>query len=87
MADHSSVQFTKGYNDICARMFGANGAVANVKRFVESIRSGKLINNAAQGAESTLTAIPGREAAYRGGEVSWDELIAAKQQYDAGIRL
>lgn len=111
MLDHSSVQFTKGYNDICARVFGSKGtvdshygglvrisganpwpgvekddtfrqgAITNVKRFVESVRSGAWINNAGQASESTVTAILGREASYRGGELTWEELLAAKQQY------
>ena len=39
-------------------------------------------NQAAQGAESTLSAILGRTAAYLGREVTWDELIASEQYYD-----
>jgi hypothetical protein len=32
-----------------------------------------------QVAESTLTAIMGREAAYTGQEITWDEMLNAKQ--------
>ncbi len=39
---------------------------------VQSIESGKLINEAKRTAESTLTAIMGRMAAYTGKEVTWD---------------
>jgi myo-inositol 2-dehydrogenase/D-chiro-inositol 1-dehydrogenase len=110
--DHSSVQFTKGYDDICARAFGSkgtadahynglvritgenawhgadkddtfrSGAIANAKKFVESIRAGSPINNADVAADSTLTAILGRTAAYRRQEITWDELLAQKEKYE-----
>lgn len=46
---------------------------------VASIRAGKPINELRHVAESTLTAIMGREAAYTGQEVTWDEALNAKQ--------
>jgi predicted dehydrogenase len=51
------------------------GAVTNVKNFVESLRTGQYLNNASVGAKSTLTSILGRTAAYRGKEVTWDEML------------
>jgi predicted dehydrogenase len=42
---------------------------------IASIRAGKPINEAQNVAESTLTAILGREAAYSGHEVTWDEAL------------
>ncbi len=110
--DHNSVQFTKGYDDICARAFGSkgtadahygglvritgenawlgankddtfrSGAIANAKKFVESIRTNSPINNAQVAAESTLTAVLGRTAAYRSREVTWSELLAEKEKFD-----
>ena len=44
---------------------------------IASIRAGEPLNEGAQVAESTLTAIMGRESAYTGQEITWDELIAA----------
>jgi predicted dehydrogenase len=44
---------------------------------IASIRAGKPLNEGRQVAESTLTAIMGRESAYTGQAVTWDELIAA----------
>ena len=44
---------------------------------IASIRSGKPYNELKQVAESTLTAILGREAAYTGQEITWDEILAA----------
>lgn len=57
------------------------------KAFIESIRSGKWINEAQQGAESALTAIMGREAAYTGKEVVWQKLVASKQKTDPKLNL
>jgi predicted dehydrogenase len=46
---------------------------------VESIRAGKPLNEGKQVAESTLSAIMGREAAYTGQIIEWDALLNAKQ--------
>ena len=63
------------------------GAVANVKAFVASIQTGNLLNNASTGAESTLTGILGRMAAYRQTTVSWDEMIHSKERLDAKLKI
>jgi predicted dehydrogenase len=52
------------------------------KAFVESILTGKYHNQAAKGAEGTLSAVLGRTAAYAGREVTWDELLASDEYYD-----
>ena len=44
-----------------------------------SIRDGKPLNEGQQVAESTLSAIMGREAAYTGQAILWDELLSATQ--------
>ena len=46
-----------------------------LRTFVDSIRNGHFLNEAASGADSTLTAILARRSAERGEVVSWDELI------------
>ena len=46
---------------------------------VASLRSGKPYNELKQIAESTLSAIMGREAAYTGQELTWDEVLNADQ--------
>jgi predicted dehydrogenase len=46
---------------------------------IASIRSGKPYNELKQVTESTLTAILGREAAYTGQEIAWDEMLNADQ--------
>jgi predicted dehydrogenase len=45
------------------------------KGFIASITTGKFHNQAAAGVETALTAMLGREAAYRGHEMTWDELL------------
>jgi predicted dehydrogenase len=59
------------------------GAVTNVKNFVESLRTGEYLNNAAVGAKSTLTSILGRTAAYRGAVVTWDEMMRKAEKLEA----
>jgi predicted dehydrogenase len=63
------------------------GAVTNVKNFIESIRTGKPVNNAGQGAESTLTSILGRMAAYRERVVTWDEMLKSNEKLEARLVL
>lgn len=63
------------------------GAINNVKAFIESIRSGLLLNNAEQAVESTLTAILGRTAAYQGRVVTWDELNKSNEKFEANLKL
>lgn len=55
------------------------------KAFAESILSGKFHNQAAQGAESALSAMLGRRAAYNGREVSWHELLDSDERWDSGM--
>jgi len=55
------------------------------KTFVESITSGQFHNQAAQGAESALSAMLGRMAAYTGKLVTWDELMKSKEVFDPKI--
>jgi len=57
------------------------------KAFVESIRSGRFVNEAESGAVSTLSAILGSVAAYRREEVTWEELIASDERLDPMIDL
>lgn len=49
--------------------------------FVNHIRSNTHINQAEETAISCLTAIMGRESAYSGAEVSWEELSNSSLNY------
>lgn len=110
--DFSSTQCIKGYNDICARIYGSEGTaeahygglaaitgpkawngaekdntggqgtIDNIKAFVESVRAGRTLNNTALAAESTLTAVLGRMAAYGERVVTWDEMMRSDEKLD-----
>jgi predicted dehydrogenase len=110
--DFSSTQCTKGYNDICARIYGSEGTaeghyggaavitgpkawpgaekdntgrqgtIDNIKAFLECVRGGRTINNTAEAAESTLTAVLGRMAAYGQHVVTWDEMMRSEEKPD-----
>lgn len=56
---------------------GNNPYVQEHTDLVASIRDGKPLNEAREVAESTLTGIMGRESAYIGHEVTWDEIMNA----------
>jgi predicted dehydrogenase len=51
------------------------GQVQEHRDLIESIRAGKPLNEARRIAETSLTSILGREAAYTGKVVKWDELM------------
>jgi myo-inositol 2-dehydrogenase/D-chiro-inositol 1-dehydrogenase len=57
------------------------------KAFVESITSGSFHNQAAKGAESALSCMMARTAAYTGREVGWDELMKSTKVLDPKIDL
>jgi myo-inositol 2-dehydrogenase / D-chiro-inositol 1-dehydrogenase len=57
------------------------------KAFIESITSGNFHNQAAKGAESALSCMMTRTAAYTGREVSWDELMKSNEVWDPKIDL
>jgi len=63
------------------------GAINNVKAFVESVRSGKPVNNVETAVESNLTAILGRMAAYGHREVSWEEMMRSEERYREDLKL
>ena len=63
------------------------GAINNVKAFIESIRAGKPLNNVEESVRSNLTAILGRMAAYAGRTVTWDEMITSEEKWEANLKL
>jgi myo-inositol 2-dehydrogenase / D-chiro-inositol 1-dehydrogenase len=58
-----------------------------MKTLVESIKSGKFENQAEQGAESTLTTILGRMAAYSGKDVTWDKMLKSDEKWNLKLKL
>jgi predicted dehydrogenase len=51
------------------------GVDNNCRDFVKAIRSGNYMNHADYSADSTMTSILGRTAAYRESVVTWDEIL------------
>ena len=49
-------------------------------RLITAIRTGKPVNDVEQHVQSTLMAIMGREAAYSGKFVTWDQIMASTQK-------
>ena len=80
---------TKGTSDAASKITGAtpwqyqkparaiNPYVQEHTDLIASIRAGQPINELKTVAESTLTAIMGREAAYTGQELTWDAVLKA----------
>ncbi len=58
-----------------------------MKALVESIKSGKFENQCEQGAETTLTTILGRMAAYEGHEVTWDKMMKSNEKWNLKMNL
>jgi predicted dehydrogenase len=57
------------------------------KAFVESIASGNFHNQADKGAESALSCMMARTAAYTGREVTWEETLKSTEKWDPKIDL
>ncbi len=57
------------------------------RAFIDSIVTGKYHNQAAVGAESALSAMLGRAAAYAGRTVTWEELLRSEEVYDPHLDL
>src|SRR5437879_291980 len=57
------------------------------KTFVDSITSGNFHNQADKGAESALSCMMARAAAYKGHEVTWDETMKSTGVWDSKIDL
>lgn len=61
------------------------GVENNCRDFVQSVRNGLAINHTGFAADSTLSAILGRKAAYQHGEVSWDDMMNDHEKLNAGL--
>jgi hypothetical protein len=46
------------------------------------VRAGRTVNNTAEAAQSTLTAVLGRMAAYGQRMVTWDEMMRSNEKLD-----
>lgn len=57
------------------------------KAFIDSIKNGNYLNETDSGVGSTLSAILCSTAAYRGEDVTWDEIIASDDKWEPMIDL
>jgi len=57
------------------------------KAFINSIETGKHLDETASGTASTLTAVLGREAATTGKEMSWDDMLRSSKPLDPKLNL
>ncbi len=57
------------------------------KAFVESVVSGKFHNQAEKGAESALSCMMARSAAYTGREITWEENLKSREVWDPKLDL
>jgi predicted dehydrogenase len=81
------IKGTRPYDGGHTRGMYTTGAAANLKAFEESLRSRKYLNNAEECAQSTLTAILGRTAAYEGRTVTWDEMMKDASQFKVNLKI
>jgi len=72
--------------DTTWKMF-TTGTITNIKALEESIRTGKFLNNAEESAQTSLTTILGRIAAYENRTVSWDEMMKANAKVELNLSL
>jgi myo-inositol 2-dehydrogenase / D-chiro-inositol 1-dehydrogenase len=63
----------------------AEATPEKVKSFVGNIQAGKYENQLVQGAESTLSAILGRQACYKGKEMTWDQVFKSNQTWKTDV--
>ena len=64
-----------------------NGALTNINEFHQFVTQGKCNNETvAPSVRSNLTAVMGRIAGYRGGEVTWNEMIQAAEKLELNLQ-
>ena len=85
---HKGVELTQAQREAGIFLSSLHDADPNKgKNFINSIETGKFINEAQSGSESTLTAILGRMAATSGEEMTWDEMIFSNERLDPMLDL
>ena len=61
------------------------GAVNNIKDFRQAIDGGERIDTSAESVRSNLTSILGREAAYTGEPLTWDDMMRSARRLDGKL--
>jgi myo-inositol 2-dehydrogenase / D-chiro-inositol 1-dehydrogenase len=63
-----------------------NPEIVRLQAFIDSVQKGAHLNETRQGVDSTLTAILGRTAAYRGQSYTWEEMLKENERLDGGLK-
>ncbi len=63
------------------------GTSSNVKNFAAAVRAGEPLHNAEETVRSNLTAILGRMSAYKREPVTWNEMLASNEKFEAHLAL
>ena len=64
-----------------------DGTVVNINEFHDDILKGNTANpTVAPSVRSNLTAILGREAGYKGGEITWDALLKKNEKLEPNLK-
>ena len=58
-----------------------------IRGFIDSITLGNFHNQIAAGVETAFSAMLGRMAGRRGGEVTWEELLRHGEKFELGINM
>ncbi len=82
-----SIRGRKSYKGGKFDQLYTTGAQSNIEAFHQSITQGQYANETvAESVRSNLTAILGREAAYKGGEVTWASLLQSDTKLKPDLR-
>ena len=82
------VELSASFNVLTTVAGGGVAAQADAVKhadFIQSITSHNFHNQVGMGAESALTAMLGRTAAYTGKETTWAEVMESTEVWDPGI--
>jgi hypothetical protein len=87
-ATFSSHQLTGTFSDLCVRCFGLHGSAdTHYGGLVRILSDDPAKTWTGAQKDDTFTGILGRMAAYRGGAVTWDEMMASTEKWEARLKL
>lgn len=82
-----SIKGTKPFEGGSTGNLYTTGAQTNIEEFYEQVTKGDCSNTTvAPSVRSNLTAVMGRIAGYRRGEVKWDEMISSAERLEANLK-
>ena len=82
-----SIRGRKSYKGGRFDQLYTTGAQANIETFYKNITEGHYENETVpESVRSNLTAVMGREAAYKGGEITWASLMQSQKRLEPDLR-